>query len=163
MSAIKIIICSTIGALIALSIMKVMPNLNAQQLLAYFPEKAQAATAKNTLNTLTPQAINFTIKNGSNNKLTCVKSAEGGKTVTFLVLNQHEMRSYENIPENEYIGCQLGIDGASSTFLTWFNVKNENYTMLLTRVPCKVCSNGETERWGTVIMTGNGEMLPQSN
>lgn len=167
MNTLKIIICSTVGMLIALQIMRVVPNLNTQQI---FTDKIQTtpeqtfATAALTRNTLDPQKINFTIKNGTTHKLTCVKQIEG-KTSTFLVLTQHETRNYENINENEYIGCNLGLEGlgtqGASTVLTWFHVTSGTYMMLLNKVPCNMCK-GETERWGTVVMTEKGEILPQT-
>lgn len=49
MNALKIIICSTIGMLIALQIMKIVPNLNAQQL---FTDKIQTTPAQTFTTTL---------------------------------------------------------------------------------------------------------------
>lgn len=168
MNALKVIICSTIGMLIALQIMRVVPNLNVQQLFTNKIQtmSAQTFTATTPIrNTLDPQKINFTIKNGTMHKLTCVKQIDG-KTSTFLVLNQHEARSYENINENEYIGCNLGLEGlgtqGASTVLTWFHVTSGTYMMLLNKVPCNNMCKGATERWGTVVMTERGEILPQT-
>ena len=158
MSAFKIIICSTIGTLIALLIMRIVPNLITQQVFVNTATKPQPTT---TISTLNPQKISFTIKNGTVQKLVCVKQIEG-KTVTFLTLNQYETKDYENINENEYIGCNLGINSGGSTLLTWFHVRSEEYTMLLEKVPCGDVCKGVKERWGTVVMTKKGEILPQT-
>jgi hypothetical protein len=147
-----------IGTLITLLIMRTVPNLNTQQVLADVATKPLLTTTRSTLD---PQKINFTIKNGTVHKLVCVKQIEG-KTVTFLTLNQYETKDYENINENEYIGCNLGIDSSGSTFLTWFHVRSEAYTMLLEKVPCGDICKGVKERWATVVMTKKGEILPQT-
>jgi hypothetical protein len=172
MDAIKVILCSMVGFLLAIGIIHILyPNLILQNtntpitLTASTPntsppskvvEVSNSTPNTQVYNELAPPKIDITIKNGSDNELGCY-NYEKGKTQSFLMLNSKEERSYQNIREGEYIACSFKIDNRSTTTLHWFRLKSTGtYTLLFEQVECKTCQ-GRNYTFGTVLVTPDGQ------
>lgn len=159
MNSIKLIVCITFGVLLGNSITflgyKYFLETD-KQVIAENKETPIKTTNVEVYKDLEPAKINITLKNGSDNELECGKMM-GNDFESFLIIGGREERSYENIKEGEFIGCNIKIDGRSSTILTWFNATRPGvYTFLLEQVECKTCK-GTNERWATFVVNPNGQ------
>ena len=157
MNAIKIILYNMLGTLLAIIISYYLYynliKLNNDELT-----KNTEIQNKNSevYNELQPPKINVTIKNGSDNQLTC-GNYEEHKYNAFLSLNGREERNYKDINEGEFIGCSFRIDNNSSTILTWFHLVSKcTYTLLFEQVECKACK-GTNHSWATIVVNPNGQ------
>ncbi len=159
MSAIKIILCIVVGVFLA----NFMTYIGYNYLTATnnhglnkFLEISNKNQNGESYSELRSPKINMTIRNGSNNQLTC-GNLKDEKFNGFLSLNGKEERNYENIDEGEYIGCNIKIDNRSSTILTWFHAVSPGvYTLSLEQVECKTCT-GIDHSWATIVVNPNGQ------
>jgi hypothetical protein len=159
MSAIKIILCVIVGVILA----NFITYIGYKYLIEtnnYGLNKNLEISSKNQngdiYSELRPPKINITLRNGSNNQLTC-GNAKDEEFNGFLSLNGYEERNYENIDEGEYIGCNIKIDNRSSTILTWFHAISPGvYTLLLEQIECKTCT-GTDHSWATIVVNPNGQ------
>ena len=165
MNAIKIILCVVVGVLLANFITyigyKYLIENNNHELNKNLEISSKNKNSKIYSELRSPK-INITLRNDSDNQLTC-GNAKDEKFNSFLSLNAKEERNYENIDEGEYIGCSIKIDNRSSTILTWFHAISPGvYTLLLEQVECKTCT-GTDHSWATIVVNPNGQREFQQN
>ncbi len=102
--------------------------------------------------------ITVTIRNNSDNQLSCEKMV-GEQYISFLTLDGKKERTYDNVEEDQYIGCSIAIDERSSTILNWFHATPPGvYAMTIEQVECKTCT-GRNYTWSTIVINPDGKRI----
>jgi hypothetical protein len=163
MSEIKLIFCVVIGVLTANFLTyygySYLTATQSNELAKHLNVSKKNPTYENLnedFENIKKPRISVTIKNDSNNQLTCGKMLRN-QYISFLTLDGKKKRSYDNVEEGQFIGCQIRIDDRSSTILNWFYATSPGtYALTIEQVECKTCQ-GIDHTWATIVITPNGE------
>jgi hypothetical protein len=167
MSEIKLIFCVVIGVLTANGLTyygyKYLTEDKNKELVKPVNVSKTSQTFKDfheDFENVKKPRITVTIRNDSDNQLNCGKMV-GNQYISFLTLDGKKERTYDNVEEGQFIGCNIAIDGRSSTILNWFHATSPGvYAMTIEQVECKTCT-GRNYTWSTIVVNPNGKRIYQ--
>lgn len=165
MSEIKLIFCVVIGVLTANGLTYygykyLTENKNKELVNPVNVSKTNPASENfhEDFENVKKPRITVTIRNDSDNRLACGKMA-GSQYVSFLTLDGKKERTYDNVEEGQFIGCNIAIDERSSTILNWFHAASPGvYAMTIEQVECKTCT-GRDYTWSTIVVNPDGKRI----